>query len=246
MCIRDRVTVASLSSQYGMIAYAVTNASSSSSNRLTNIALSLELIHGTRLDPGETFSFNETVGERTTDRGFKVATAYSSGEVTEEVGGGICQVSTTLFNAAVKSDMEIVERHNHSLTVSYVDLGKDAAVDWGNKDLRFTNTGDEPVYIVCLLTDDKHVRIGFFGKLLPNGESITVEGETTGTIGYETVYQPNLSFPSGYSEVTQRGRNGYTAVAYKIRWDAEGNQISSELLCSSTYRTTNEIIEYGP
>lgn len=244
--IQPEVTVASLSSQYGMIAYAVTNASSSSSNRLTNIALSLELINGTRLDPGETFSFNETVGERTTDRGFKVATAYSSGEVTEEVGGGICQVSTTLFNAAVKSDMEIVERHNHSLTVSYVDLGKDAAVDWGNKDLRFTNTGDEPVYIVCLLTDDKHVRIGFFGKLLPNGESITVEGETTGTIGYETVYQPNLSFPSGYSEVTQRGRNGYTAVAYKIRWDAEGNQISSELLCSSTYRTTNEIIEYGP
>ena len=244
--IQPEVTVASLSSQYGMIAYAVTNASSSSSNRLTNIALSLELINGTRLDPGETFSFNETVGERTTDRGFKVATAYSSGEVTEEVGGGICQVSTTLFNAAVKSDMEIVERHNHSLTVSYVDLGKDAAVDWGNKDLRFTNTGDEPVYIVCLLTDDKRVRIGFFGKLLPNGESITVEGETTGTIGYETVYQPNLSFPSGYSEVTQRGRNGYTAVAYKIRWDAEGNQISSELLCSSTYRTTNEIIEYGP
>ena len=244
--IQPEVTVASLSSQYGMIAYAVTNASSSSSNRLTNIALSLELINGTQLDPGETFSFNETVGERTTDRGFKVATAYSSGEVTEEVGGGICQVSTTLFNAAVKSDMEIVERHNHSLTVSYVDLGKDAAVDWGNKDLRFTNTGDEPVYIVCLLTDDKHVRIGFFGKLLPNGESITVEGETTGTIGYETVYQPNLSFPSGYSEVTQRGRNGYTAVAYKIRWDAEGNQISSELLCSSTYRTTNEIIEYGP
>ena len=244
--IQPEVTVASLSSQYGMIAYAVTNASSSSSNRLTNIALSLELINGTQLDPGETFSFNETVGERTTDRGFKVATAYSSGEVTEEVGGGICQVSTTLFNAAVKSDMEIVERHNHSLTVSYVDLGKDAAVDWGNKDLRFTNTGDEPVYIVCLLTDDKRVRIGFFGKLLPNGESITVEGETTGTIGYETVYQPNLSFPSGYSEVTQRGRNGYTAVAYKIRWDAEGNQISSELLCSSTYRTTNEIIEYGP
>ena len=244
--IQPEVTVASLSSQYGMIAYAVTNASSSSSNRLTNIALSLELINGTQLDPGEMFSFNETVGERTTDRGFKVATAYSSGEVTEEVGGGICQVSTTLFNAAVKSDMEIVERHNHSLTVSYVDLGKDAAVDWGNKDLRFTNTGDEPVYIVCLLTDDKHVRIGFFGKLLPNGESITVEGETTGTIGYETVYQPNLSFPSGYSEVTQRGRNGYTAVAYKIRWDAEGNQISSELLCSSTYRTTNEIIEYGP
>ena len=244
--IAPQETVESLSAQRGLIAYAVTDASSSSSNRLTNIELSLKLINGTRLDPGETFSFNETVGERTRDRGFKVATAYSSGEVTEEVGGGICQVSTTLFNAAVKADLQIVERHNHSLTVSYVDRGKDAAVDWGNKDLRFTNTGDEPVYLVCLLTDDKRVRIGVFGKYLPNGESITVEGETTGRIGYDTVYQPNLAFPSGYSEVTRHGKKGYTAVAYKIRWDAQGNEIGRELLCSSTYRATDEIVEYGP
>ena len=244
--LQPAVTAASLSSQYGMIAYAVTDASSSSSNRLTNIRLSLELIHGTRLDPGETFSFNEVVGERTTDRGFKVATAYSSGEVTEEVGGGSGQVSTTLFNAAVKADLEIVERHNHSLPVSYVDRGKDAAVDWGNKDLRFTNSGDEPVYIVCLLSDDKRVRIGICGRYLPNGESITVEGETTGRISYDTVYQPNLAFPSGYSEVTRSGRRGYTAVAYKIRWDASGNEISRELLCRSTYLARDEIVEYGP
>lgn len=244
--IQPSVKKADISSQYGMIASAVTNASSSSSNRLTNIRLALELINGTCLEPGETFSFNTVVGKRTTDRGFKVATAYSSGEVTEEVGGGICQVSTTLFNAAVKADLEIVERHNHSLTVGYVDLGKDASVNWNSQDLRFTNNTDDNVYICCLLSDDKRVRVAVFGKLLPNGEYITVEGETTGTIAYDTVYQPNLSYPSGVSQVTRSGKNGYTAVAYKIRWDANGNQISSELLCKSTYKATSEIVEYGP
>lgn len=244
--IQPSVVKADIASQYGLIASAVTNASSSKENRLSNIRLSLQMINGTCLKPGESFSFNGVVGERTTERGFKSATAYSSGKVVEEVGGGICQVSTTLFNAVVKADLEIVERHNHSLTVSYVDKGKDAAVNWGGQDLRFTNTSDDNVYICCFLSDDKRVRVGVFGKLLPNGEKITVEAETTGTIAYETVYQPNNSLPSGSTQVAQSGKKGYTAVAYKVRWDAGGNQISSELLCKSSYRATQEIIEYGP
>lgn len=244
--IQPKVRKADIASQYGMITAAVTNASSSSSNRLTNIRLSLQLINGTCLEPGETFSFNDTVGKRTSERGFKVATAYAAGEVTEEVGGGICQVSTTLFNAAVKADLEIVERHNHSLTVGYVDLGKDAAVNWSSQDLRFTNNGDDDIYICCLLDDSKRVRVGIFGKLLPNGESITVEGVTTGTVDYETVHQPSLNLMPGTSQVAQKGKVGYTAEAYKIRWDANGNQISRELLCKSRYKATKEIIEYGP
>ena len=112
LAIQPDVTQSDIASQYGLIASAVTNASSSSSNRLSNIRLALQMINGTCLKPGETFSFNETVGKRTTDRGFKMATAYSSGTVVEDVGGGICQVSTTLFNAAVKADLQIVE-HCH-------------------------------------------------------------------------------------------------------------------------------------
>lgn len=244
--VQPQVTEEEVAAQYGMITYAVTNASSSSSNRLSNIKLALSLIDGYKLAPGETFSFNETVGQRTTERGFKVATAYSSGEVTQDVGGGICQVSTTLFNAAVKADMEIVERHNHSLTVSYVDKGKDASVNWDSQDLRFTNTSDDDIYICCLLTDDKRVRIGMFGKLLDNGETITVEAETTGRIDYETEYVANMLLPTGTTNVKQAGKSGYTATAYKIRWDKDGKQISKEVLCKSTYRATKEIIEYGP
>lgn len=244
--IQPKVQTADIAKQYGMITSAVTNASSSSSNRLANIRKALEFIHGTCLKPGETFSFNDTVGKRTTDRGFKMATAYSSGKVVEDVGGGICQVSTTLFNAAVKADLEINERHNHSLTVGYVDKGKDAAVNWRSQDLRFTNNTDDNIYIACYLTGDKRVRFGIFGKLLENGETITVEGVTTGTIDYKTEYQLNMTFAPGQQKVVQKGKKGYKAEAYKIRWDANGNQISRELLCKSTYKATAQIIEYGP
>lgn len=246
LSIQPKVRKDDIAGKYGMIASAVTNASSSSSNRLANIRLAAQIINGTCLKPGETFSFNGVVGERTEKRGFKTATAYSGGKVVEDVGGGICQVSTTLFNAAVKADMKIVERHNHSLTVGYVDKGKDAAVDWGNQDLRFTNNTDDNVYIACLVTDDKRVRFGIFGKLLPNGESITVEGVTTGQVPYETVMQPSMVLAPGQTNVIQSGKVGYKAEAYKIRWDANGKQISRELLCKSTYRATSEIIEFGP
>lgn len=244
--IEPTTTVESVAENYGMITQARTNASSSSSNRLNNIRLALQLINGTCLKPGETFSFNEVVGERTKARGFKEATAYSSGEVTEQVGGGICQVSTTLFNAAVKADLEIVERHNHSLTVSYVEKGKDAAVNWGSQDLRFKNNTDDDIYICCYLTDDKRVRFGIFGKLLPNGETITVEGVATGEIDYETEYQASGLLASGEQVVLQKGKKGSTAEAYKLRWDANGKLISRELLCKSRYKAVKEIIQYGP
>lgn len=239
------VTQADVNSRYGMIAFAVTNASSSNSNRLRNIRTAVDLINGYCLKDGETFSFNGVVGERTRDRGFRKATAYSGGDVTEEVGGGICQVSTTLFNAAVKADMEIVERHNHSLTVSYVDRGKDATVSWDSQDLKFVNHSGDDVYICCYVTEDKRVRFAIFGRLLPNGETITLESKTTDTKKYDTEYQLSAFMGPGENKVITQGKNGYKAEAYKIRWDAAGNQISKELLCKSSYKARNEVIQYG-
>ena len=243
--VQPKVTQAEVSSEYGMIAYAVTNASASSTNRINNIKNAVGIINGTRIADGETFSFNDTVGKRTTDRGFRRATAYSGGEVTEEIGGGICQVSTTLFNAAVKADMEIVERHNHSLTVSYVDRGKDAAVNWNSQDLKFTNHSGDDVYICCFVTEDKRVRFGIFGRLLPNGETITLEGRTTETVKYDTKYEYSGFLMPGETKVVEKGKNGYKAEAYKIRWDAQGNQLSKELLCKSSYKSRNEVIQFG-
>ena len=243
--IQPQVSTANVASQYGLIDYAITNASSSSKSRINNIVRAMSFINGTCVRPGETFSFNDTVGQRTAARGFKMATAYSGGDVTEDIGGGICQVSTTLFNAAVKADMEIVERHNHSLTVHYVDKGKDATVDWGHQDFKFRNTSSDNVYICCYLTDDKRVRFGIFGKLLPNGEKITLESRTTEVVKAQTEYQPSSFLGPGQTYVLQEGRNGYKAEAYKVRWDAAGNEISRELLCKSVYKMKNEIIQYG-
>ena len=150
------------------------------------------------------------------------------------------------LRAVVKADLQIVERHNHSLTVAYVDRGKDAAVNWNSQDLRFTNNSDDNVYICCFLSDDKRVRVGVFGKLLPNGESIAIESEVTDTTSFETVYQPNLALATGASQVTQKGKDGCSAVAYKVRKDASDNTISREELCRSSYKTVNQIVEYGP
>jgi len=243
--LQPAITTDLIGEMYGLIDYAITNASSSSRSRLNNIQVAMSLINGAKLAPGETFSFNERVGQRTADRGFKMATAYSGGEVTEQVGGGICQVSTTLFNAAVKADMKIDERHNHSLTVHYVDKGKDATVDWGHQDLKFTNTSPDDIYICCYLTDDKRVRFGIFGRLLPGGEKITLEAVTTEAIKYKTEYLPDPSLPSGQTKVSQNGRDGYKAEAYKVRWDAQGNELSRELLCTSVYKSKDEVILYG-
>ena len=243
--VQPQFTQENVASQYGMISYAVTNASSSSSNRLSNIRLALKSINGVWLDPGESFSFNQVVGQRTTARGYKTAAAYASGKVIDEVGGGICQVSTTLFNAVVKANLKVTQRSAHSMTVSYVDIGKDAAVDWGNKDLCFTNTSGERVYICGYVTDDKRVRIGVFGRLLENGVTITLEGQKTGTKAFGTEYQMNFSMASGATKVVQKGKDGCSATTYKIWWDSEGNEIKREELCKSNYNATPQIIEYG-
>ena len=240
-----QVATEDIQAQYGLRAYAVTDASSSKKNRLSNIQLALSSINGLCLQPGEEFSFNEVVGKRTAERGYKVATAYSAGEVTEELGGGICQVSTTLFNAVVKSDLEITERHNHSIPVSYVDKGKDATVSWGAQDFKFKNNTDAPVYIVALLSEDKKVRIGVFGKVLEDGMYITVESEVTHRDKHQTTYQYNAFLSPGTQSELQSGRDGYSAVAYKLYWTKDGDLIKKETLCKSEYRRRDAIIEYN-
>ena len=238
-----KVTAAELAQRYGLVASAVTNASSSSDARLTNVKLATQAINGTVLEPGEEFSFNEVVGQRTAARGYQMAPAFSGGEVTEELGGGICQVSTTLFNAAVKSNLEITERHPHSMPVSYVDKGKDATVNWGSQDLKFVNNTDTTIYVMAVVSSDKRVKIGLFGKTLEGGVTITVEAEITDTYEFETTYQVNAFLQPGQTSVLQAGRTGYRAVAYKMTWSKDGALLNKEVLYTSTYAKRDAIIE---
>ena len=125
-----------------------TEYNSGNTNRSTNIKLAASKINGCIINPGEVFSYNETVGERTIEEGYKDALVYVGGEVANGVGGGICQVSTTLYNACLFANLEIVERTNHSFTPHYVAAGRDATVSWGGPDFKFRNNRNYPVMIV--------------------------------------------------------------------------------------------------
>lgn len=239
----DAATVAA---QYGRISFISTDASSSNKNRLTNLDLVSKAINGTRLDPGEEFSFNGVAGKRTAEKGYKEAGVYAGGQDATDIGGGICQVGSTLFNAAVMADMEITARQPHSRPVSYLPRGRDAAINWPNQDLKFVNAGDTPVYIVTRLTKDKQVECAIYGKLPEDGHTVVLDSKTTDTTDFETQYVLDPLLTPGTTETEQKGYKGYKATAWKVTLDKDGNEIAREELCKSTYRKQDAIIRYNP
>ena len=244
--VHPAVTMESVSARYGMITQAVTKASTSSSDRLTNIRLACASINGTVLMPGATFSFNGTVGPRTEAKGYRVATVYQDGEVAEDFGGGICQVSTTLWNAAMKADCELVERHNHSIPVSYVDKGKDATVSYSSQDMKFKNTSSQPMCIVAYVSSSKRVIVEIYGLMPENGEYIKIEGKVTKTIPVpDPVYTRNPLLYSGQRVTTSEGRKGYKATTYRIYYSADDKEIRRETLCTSYYKESAPKIDYN-
>ena len=220
-----------------------TNYSSSNSNRSTNIALAASKINGKVLMPGEEFSFNNTVGKRTTSAGFKVATVYSNGQVTTDVGGGICQVSSTLYNAVLKANLEITNRRNHTFTVGYVPIGLDATVSWGSPDFKFKNSRNYPIKIVAT-TSNKNLYIKIYGMKEEVEYEVELVSYKTGTVPYSTVYTTDASLPKGQTKVVQSGSNGAKSVAYRVL-KLNGKEVSRTLLSKDTYSPHNQIIARG-
>ena len=221
-----------------------TSFTSSNSNRSTNIRLCSEKINGTVLMPGETFSFNQVVGKRTPEAGFKPATAYSGGKVVQEYGGGICQVSSTLYNAVLYANLEITERTNHGYKPSYVDPGLDATVSWGGPDFKFTNNRDYPIRIVCD-TSNKILNVYIYGLKRDTDYKVVLDAQYVSTVNYKTVYQKDSSLKSGQSKVIQSGSNGCKTATYKYLYDANGTLVSSECISRDTYNPHNKIIAVG-
>ncbi len=137
-----------------LLARAETEILDGEENRLHNISLAIESINGYVLEPGESFSFNEIVGKRTEERGYRMASVIIQKEKKRDFGGGVCQVSSTLFQAARAAGFSILERHSHQKDVGYAHQGDDAAVDYGTKDLRFANSSDAVVKISMSLSND--------------------------------------------------------------------------------------------
>ena len=221
-----------------------TSFTSSNSNRSTNIRLCSEKINGTVLMPGETFSFNQVVGKRTPEAGFKPATAYSGGKVVQEYGGGICQVSSTLYNAVLYANLEITERTNHGYKPSYVDPGLDATVSWGGPDFKFTNNRDYPIRIVCD-TSNKILNIYIYGLKRDTDYKVVLDAQYVSTVNFKTVYQKDSSLASGQSRIVQSGSNGCKTATYKYLYDANGTLVSSECISRDTYNPHNKIVAVG-
>lgn len=237
-------TVEYMKEHFGRISYAQTK-TTSNSDRNRNIQLATAEFNGMRVEPGETVSFNKTTGERTEAKGYRAAGAYSGGVLVQEPGGGVCQVSTTLYNAAVKADLEIIERSPHSRVSDYVSIGLDAAVNWPSQDFKFKNTSDYPIFIVAEFSDQK-LTFKIYGKQLDDGVYIKLESEKTETIaapeGVKEKNDPTLPLGTNKPEAA---RDGSRAISYKIYYDKNDNEIKREVLAKSTYPASQAILRIG-
>lgn len=228
-------SIEDLKNMFGMIAQCKTSARSSSDNRLTNLRVATRIINGMRIEPGEVFSFNGTLGKRTRAKGYKGAPALSSGTHTSAVGGGICQVSTTLFNAVAKSGLEIVERHPHSIPSVYIAIGLDATVNWPNQDFRFKNTSEYPIYISAKLTPSKHVHCAIYGRLLDNDGAYRLKGVVNQTYRpRDAQYAYTTSLPTGTRKWVEERYKGYKVTTYRGYFEGD-KEISREVLFTSLY-----------
>ena len=222
-----------------------TTKTTSNSNRNTNIELSANAINGTTLYPGDTFSFNEATGERTAEKGYKEAAAISGGQSVPEVGGGVCQTSSTLFNAVARANLEIVYRSPHAWPSDYVEKGMDATVNWPNLDFKFKNNTDYPVFIVAYY-EDRKVTVELYGVGLQDGMTIDLQSVVTRTIPAPegTKYVLNTSLAPGETKDTVKARTGYEVETYQV-WYKNGEEVSRNLLCPSTYKAYQQTVEYN-
>jgi vancomycin resistance protein YoaR len=211
-------------------------------DRNTNIRIAAGKINGWVLLPGEEFSFNGVVGKRTIQDGFKTAPVYKNGKHDMGVGGGICQVSSTLYNAALFADLAIAERHNHSLPVAYLPVGRDATVDYGSLNLRLRNNLDTPIAISSEYEPGK-LTFRILGKRDPSLsvkiESSDVQAWDNGT---ETVKDPSL--PVGKTKVMDKGSRGHSLRTYRIVYK-NGVQVARESLGRSYYKGGTRVIAVG-
>lgn len=215
----------------------------SNKNRSNNIAISAEKIDGTIVLPGETFSYNQVVGERTIAAGYKEAGAYAGGKVVQDVGGGICQTSSTLYNAVLYANLEIVDRSNHQFLTSYVSAGRDATVAWGSIDFQFKNNRSYPIKIEATAKNGV-CTMSIYGIKEETEYEVVIQSVVLSYIPYTTKYENDSSLAEGEEVVEQSGYTGCTSEAYKIL-KLNGEVVSKTLLSKDTYDPMTRIIRRG-
>ncbi|MBQ2297374.1 MAG: VanW family protein [Ruminiclostridium sp.] len=216
---------------------------SGTENRVKNIALAAQIFNGTVLLPGEEFSYNGVVGSRQASRGFLPAPAYVSGQTVQEIGGGVCQGSSTIYLAALRANLEIVERYPHGYITRYVPDGMDATVYYGVKDFRFRNDTPFPIKVVGSVSG-RTLTVNILGTKHNN---ITVEmtNQTVGSTGYNTVYKVDNSLSAGSTYVDVTPYAGYTIKVYRNLYE-NGKLLETRLEDTSVYRSRDQVIMVSP
>lgn len=214
-------------------------------DRTANLTLACQALNGTVLNPGEVFSFNSVVGERTPEKGYKEGIIYADGGKSElEAGGGICQVVSSVYMCALTSDMTIVERQPHMYPVSYVPYGCDATVYWGAVDFKFKNSFDNPIMLQAVV-ENGYVKVKFLG-VAENDYTIKMTSECIETIPYEEIEEVDETKEPGFWEQTQDPHTGYVYWSYKNYYDLNGNYLRTEKCAISEYEKYDSIITVGP
>lgn len=213
-------------------------------NRVNNLRVALNLLNGKVIMPGETFSYNSVVGAATTAQGFKPAATFVGGRVTSEVGGGICQTVSTLYNTALLANLEIVQRKAHSLPVAYVPGSRDATVYYPSIDFKFKNTRSYPIKIVTSFNKGGNLTISLYGTKEENEYDISISSRRTATVPFTTQYVNDNTLAKGTQKVIQNGSNGYKSEAY-ITKKLNGKVVSTTLLSKDTYKAVNKVVKVG-
>ena len=245
---QPEITLEELKENCQLMASFSTSFKSSAYGRRYNIWKMSTVVNGVVLQPGESWSINEAAGPRTTANGWEDAAGIKNGTYVDEPGGGICQVSSTLYNALLKAEVEITDRSHHSWPLSYVDPGLDATISTGAPDFQFKNNYEYPITIIAT-TDAKNartVKVSVYGPPMDytvKMESKVVLNEEPGPAA--TVYSSEMK--PGTSEWTKPRHNKIKAEIYKIKIDKEtGKEISRELYYTDTYRAFTGQITIGP
>ena len=217
-------------------------------NRVFNIAKAAERINGITLAPGEEFDMNAILGPRNGENGWKEATGIRDAVYVQEYGGGVCQVSTTLYNAVLMADLTVTERTHHSWPLGYIGIGRDATISTGGPNFKFRNTQEMPITIGAH-TDKKKktVTVCIYGRPLADGETIRITSKKVETLPEpETEVIIDASLAPGVQQVVREPRQGSVAVTYKEYYDADGNFLRREQVTKDKYRSIKGIIHIGP
>lgn len=212
--------------------------------RANNLSIALEYLNGKIVMPGEIFSYNDAIGDTTVAKGYMAAATFKAGTVVQELGGGICQTTSTLYNVALMANLEIIERHQHGLPVGYVPPSRDATVYSPNLDFKFKNTRKYPVKIVTSFSNSGSLNISIYGTKEEEEYEVILSQKYLSTIPFTTRYEYDDSMSEGTEQIIAYGVNGYTSESY-ITKKLNGVVTYSAILSQDKYNPQQQIVRVG-